>query len=71
MDHRSLEATIREHSGAGGGAFAGKGQTLAGGPAPADGSGSFGEIASGLDPQMTLLLGLLGLYGLYWYFSKA
>ncbi|KAG9019122.1 hypothetical protein FRB90_006190 [Tulasnella sp. 427] len=66
-DPRSLEATVRKHSGAGG-SFAGQGQTLGGGPAPADGGQN---IPSGLDPQMTILLGLLGLYGLYWYFSKA
>ncbi|KAG9042133.1 hypothetical protein FS837_011247 [Tulasnella sp. UAMH 9824] len=67
-DPRSLEATIREHAGTGSGAFSGKGQTLGGGPAPSDGSQ---EVSAGLDPQMTLLLGLLGLYGLYWWFNKA
>ncbi|KAG8892299.1 hypothetical protein FRC00_012331, partial [Tulasnella sp. 408] len=67
-DPRSLEATIREHAGAGSGAFSGKGQTLGGGPAPSDGPQ---EVLAGLDPQMTLLLGLLGLYGLYWWFNKA
>ncbi|KAG8913551.1 hypothetical protein FRC01_004486 [Tulasnella sp. 417] len=64
----ALEATIRKHAGAGSGAFSGKGQTLGGDSGPSDGTP---EVSAGLDPQMTLLLGLLGLYGLYWWFNKA
>ncbi|KAJ3849450.1 thioredoxin-domain-containing protein [Lentinula lateritia] len=68
-DKAGLRAAILKHSSgaAGSGAFSGKGQTL--------GSGGGGDIAepsslfSNMDPQVRVLLYLLGAYFVFWYFS--
>ena len=55
-------------------AFSGKGQTFGGAPAAPDVAGELKQgvdrITGGfgqLDPQMKVLLGLLGLYFVFWY----
>jgi thioredoxin 1 len=55
--------------------FSGKGQTLGGDPAVPDDvgavKGSLDGLAarfSALDPQAKVLLGLLGLYFVFWFF---
>ncbi len=73
---RALEAAIRKYALNTVTAFSGRGQTLGGGPAPVD----FGHnikntfydanrTLSGLDPQLKILLLLVGSYGLFWYLS--
>jgi thioredoxin 1 len=56
-------------------AFSGQGQTLGGDPAAPDVvgevKGSLDSLAarfSALDPQAKVLLGLLGLYVVFWFF---
>ncbi|PFH52222.1 hypothetical protein AMATHDRAFT_140468 [Amanita thiersii Skay4041] len=70
-DKSGVENALRKHSSASGsGAFSGKGQTLGGS------SASSREIASqtgpsfgNLDPQLKVLLGLIGAYLVFWYLS--
>lgn len=70
-DRAGLIKAIKDYSsGSSGGttAFAGKGQTLGGAPAPAaPGIGTNGLI--NLTPQAKVLLGLVGAYIVLWYFS--
>ncbi|KAJ4485795.1 thioredoxin-domain-containing protein [Lentinula aciculospora] len=63
-----LEAAIRKHSSgaAGTGTFSGKGQTLGSGGDVAEPSSSF---FANIDPQVRVLLYLLGAYILFWYLS--
>ena len=78
----ALEAAIRKHSAGSSStpaAFAGKGHTLGGGPAPTDnlagnakravGDATAGASAAfdGLNPQVKVLVGLTGLYALFWF----
>ncbi|KAG6841769.1 hypothetical protein C0991_007098 [Blastosporella zonata] len=69
-----LEDALRRHSGPSSSAtFSGKGQTLGGGPAPidkADVQNTLNQATgtlSNLDPQVKVLLGLVGAYLLFWY----
>ncbi|KDR85488.1 hypothetical protein GALMADRAFT_234390 [Galerina marginata CBS 339.88] len=78
-DKSILTNTIRKHattSAGPSGAFSGKGQTLGGSPAAPDVAGDIKETLdkatagfSQIDPQMKILLGLLGLYFMFWYFG--
>nr|KAJ8084489.1 mitochondrial thioredoxin [Marasmius tenuissimus] len=69
-----IEDALRRHSsGSSSGAFSGKGQTLGGGSAPANvdgdaGSGLFAQF-NNLDPQVKVLIYLVGGYLLFWYMS--
>ncbi|KAE9398482.1 thioredoxin-domain-containing protein [Gymnopus androsaceus JB14] len=64
----ALEAAIRKYSsGSTGSAFSGKGQTLGGGEA--DVAKPSGSLFSSLDPQVKVLIYLLGAYLLFWYLS--
>jgi len=56
--------------------FSGKGQTLGGEPAAPDIVGEAKDTFDGakaqfsqLDPQLKVLLGLLGLYFVFWFFQ--
>ncbi|TFK41810.1 thioredoxin-domain-containing protein [Crucibulum laeve] len=74
----ALEDALRRHSASSSSssAFSGKGQTLGGGAAPSDVTGDVkrsveqaaGSI-SNLDPQVKVILGLVGLYALFWFLS--
>ncbi|CAE6538164.1 unnamed protein product [Rhizoctonia solani] len=64
-DPRALEATIRSHATPG--AFSGQGQTLGSSGATNTNNNAGGRIF-GIDPQMQLLLGLVGGYLLLTYF---
>ncbi|KAF8167596.1 thioredoxin-like protein [Crassisporium funariophilum] len=74
-----LESTVKKHaadSSSGSAAFSGKGQTLGGGPAAPDVAGDIKQSLDGatagwnqLDPQLRVFIGLIGLYGLFWYFG--
>ena len=70
---RALEEAVRRLSSGGSGSsgsFSGRGQTLGGGPSNAGGVGGDGvAILQGLDPQVKVLLCLLGGYALFWYLS--
>ncbi|KAG2022916.1 thioredoxin family protein, variant 2 [Coprinopsis cinerea AmutBmut pab1-1] len=79
-DARGIEAALRKHSTSSGGttAFSGKGHTLGGGPAPTDVKGEAKRAVdnaanaasaglAGIDPQVKVLVGLIGLYVLFWY----
>ena len=66
---------IKNHATSSTTAFSGRGQTLAGRPAPPDIVGeatdTIGALAArftALDPQVKVLLGLLGLYFVFWFF---
>ncbi|KAF8078925.1 thioredoxin-domain-containing protein [Lyophyllum atratum] len=73
-DKAALENAVRRHSGpSSSGAFTGKGQTLGGGPATVDKmdiqntvNQATGKVTN-LDPQVKILLGLVGAYLLFWY----
>nr|VWO94039.1 Thioredoxin 1 (Trx-1) [Ganoderma boninense] len=70
----ALEDALRRHSSGGAsssGGFPGKGQTLAGGNStPGTGAGGSGVAAfQALEPQVKVLLCLLGGYLLFWYLS--
>ena len=73
--HRALESTIKKHAtGSGSSAFSGQGRTLGGSSAPeprADSGGrpNFEAKFTNLDPQVRVLLGLLGAYLVFWYFG--
>ncbi len=67
---------MRRHStsSSSGAAFSGKGQTLGGAPAPVDLGYEANNVANGLAatfanlaPQVKVLLGLLGVYLVFWY----
>lgn len=63
-----LESAIRRYaSGSSEAAFSGKGQTLGGSTSTPEASGP-GSL-SNLDPQAKVLLGLLGAYAVFWWFS--
>ncbi|KAF6766685.1 thioredoxin-like protein [Ephemerocybe angulata] len=81
-DPNALEATVRKHasgsSAASTSAFSGKGHTLGGGPAPSDLTGdakravdnaAAGASAAlgGIDPQLKVFIGLIGLYALFYF----
>lgn len=73
-DRTALENAVRKHAGtSSAGVFTGKGQTLGGGPAPAsaaDVKDTFTQATAqvtNLDPQVKVLLGLIGAYLLFWY----
>ncbi|KIJ53467.1 hypothetical protein M422DRAFT_25346 [Sphaerobolus stellatus SS14] len=72
-DPRGLENTLKTHAGSGGAgtaAFAGKGHTL-NGSTPQESSGpSLPAVVTNLDPQVKVLLGLVGAYLVLWYFSS-
>ncbi|KAF7307039.1 Thioredoxin domain-containing protein [Mycena indigotica] len=80
-DRMGLESTLRRHAGgseaAASGSFTGKGQTLGGGStAPTDISHSATAALnnttaqfSNLDPQVQILLMLIGAYAVFWYLS--
>lgn len=74
--YSALENTIKKHAtNSSTAAFSGKGQTLGGDPAAPD---VVGEVKGTLDalsarfselnPQAKVLLGLLGLYFVFWFF---
>ncbi|KAG5647751.1 hypothetical protein DXG03_008474 [Asterophora parasitica] len=70
----ALEDAVRRHSGpSSSGAFTGKGQTLSGGPAPVDSRDVKNAVnqaagtVTNLDPQVKILLGLVGAYLLFWW----
>ncbi|KAF9270641.1 thioredoxin-domain-containing protein [Marasmius fiardii PR-910] len=75
----AIEDALRRHSsGSSGstGTFSGRGQTLGGTPAPADAAGDVQAGVNGLlgkfnnlDPQVKVLIYLLGGYALFWYLS--
>jgi len=72
----ALEGAIRKHSStSSSGVFAGKGQTLGGGAATigkTDVQNTMNQAAgtvTNLDPQVKVLLGLVGAYLLFWYLS--
>ena len=74
MINRALEDALRRHAsggGSGSGAFPGKGQTLGSGNSTGGaGAGGSGVLAfQALDPQVKVLLCLLGGYLLFWYLS--
>ncbi|KAI1793179.1 thioredoxin-like protein [Ganoderma leucocontextum] len=67
----ALEDALRRHSSggaSGSGAFPGRGQTLAGGNSTTGGGGGVAAFQA-LDPQVKVLLSLVGGYLLFWYFS--
>jgi len=74
-----LENAVKRHSSSastGGGAFSGKGQTLGGAPAPVDLKRQMTDSVNGVagtvsnvDPQLKVLLALVGAYLLFWYLS--
>jgi len=73
-----IEAALRKHSSSSstsGGAFSGKGQTLGGGPAKVDrmdaqhAASQATAAVNNLDPQVKVLLGLLGAYLVFWWLS--
>ncbi|KAI8995279.1 thioredoxin-like protein [Trametes punicea] len=65
----ALEDAVRRHaSGPSTGAFSGKGQTLGNGSSSAGSEGGGGVVAfQGLNPQVKILLYLLGGYILFWW----
>ena len=67
----ALESMIKKHA-TNSAAFSGKGQTLGGDPAAPDIVGetkaTFDGAIKHLDPQLKVLLGLLGLYFIFWFF---
>ncbi|KAM5536067.1 hypothetical protein V8D89_010325 [Ganoderma adspersum] len=68
----ALEDALRRHSSGGApgsGGFPGKGHTLAGGNSTAGAGGSGVAAFQALDPQVKVLLCLLGGYLLFWYLS--
>ena len=68
---RALESTLKAHCAAGAtGAFSGKGQTLGGTSTPRAASSTVATGLTNLDPQVKLLLGLIGAYLILWYFSS-
>ncbi|GJJ12958.1 hypothetical protein Clacol_007205 [Clathrus columnatus] len=80
-DARGLESTIKTHAGTGGGsgsgsatAFTGKGQTLAGSSSNSTSSSpsaaSPSDLITNLDPQVKVLLALVGGYLLLWYMTS-
>ncbi|KAF8665252.1 hypothetical protein AX16_000274 [Volvariella volvacea WC 439] len=71
-----LEDAVRKHAASSTAAFSGRGQTLGGGPAPVDVSHEVNQTINNvnatftnLDPQVKVLLALLGAYALFWYLS--
>jgi len=71
----ALESMIKKHTTKSTASFSGKGQTLGGDPAAPDVvgevKGSLDGLAarfSALDPQVKVMLGLLGLYFIFWFF---
>jgi len=71
----ALESMIKKHATSSTTAFSGRGQTLAGDPAPPDIVGEATDSVVGLaarfsalDPQVKVLFGLLGLYFVFWFF---
>jgi thioredoxin 1 len=71
-----LENALKRHSSSAsiGGAFNGKGQTLGGTPAPSDLKRQVTDTVNGatttvskFDPQFKVLLGLIGVYLIFWY----
>jgi len=72
-----LENTLKKHAVVSSGpSFSGKGHTLGGAPAGPDVVGEAKNVYDGvaarfdgLDPQMKVLFLLLGLYGLFYYYS--
>jgi len=82
-DPSALEEAIRKHAGSSSAStatFTGKGHTLGGGPAPSNLSGEAKRVVdnaaagasaafTNVDPQIKVLLGLIGLYGLFWYLA--
>lgn len=72
---RALADAVRRHSASSSSsAFSGKGQTLGGQPAPADLSQDVKDSVNkatakvtNLDPQVKILLGLIGAYLVFWY----
>ncbi|KAJ3892872.1 thioredoxin-like protein [Lentinula edodes] len=70
-DKAGLRAAIVKHSSgaAGSGAFSGKGQTLGSGGGGGDIAESSSSLFSNMDPQVRVLLYLLGAYLVFWYLS--
>jgi thioredoxin 1 len=71
----ALESMLKKYSTSSTAAFSGQGQTLGGDPAAPDVvgevKGSLDSLVarfSALDPQAKVLLGLLGLYVVFWFF---
>ncbi|KAF8899023.1 thioredoxin-like protein [Infundibulicybe gibba] len=73
----ALESALRRHAtDTSSSAFSGRGQTLGGGAAPVDIprevktsiDGAANKVAN-LDPQIKVILGLIGAYLLFWYLS--
>lgn len=73
--HSGIERALAKHSsGSTSSAFAGQGQTLgsssSSSPSPAKADGpSPANAFTNLDPQVKVLLGLIGAYLLFWYMS--
>uniref|UniRef100_A0A0W0FAT7 Thioredoxin domain-containing protein n=1 Tax=Moniliophthora roreri TaxID=221103 RepID=A0A0W0FAT7_MONRR len=72
-DKAALGDALRRHS-SGSGSFSGKGHTLGGGSTPAApvaaaGGGDLTTKFNNLDPQVRVLIYLLGAYLLFWYLS--
>ncbi|KAJ4485139.1 thioredoxin-like protein [Lentinula lateritia] len=70
-DKAGLRAAIVKHSSgaAGSGAFSGKGETLGSGGGGGDMAESSSSLFSNMDPQVRVLLYLLGAYLVFWYLS--
>ncbi|KAF9566995.1 thioredoxin-domain-containing protein, partial [Agrocybe pediades] len=73
-DKAGLTNTIKKHASGSpnaSSAFYGKGQTLGGAPAAPDVVGevqqALNNASEGINPQVKVMLGLLGLYLLFWY----
>lgn len=79
MDYSALTEKVKKYAAGSGGstaAFSGKGHTLGGEPVAPDVVGevkqTLGNASAGLnqlDPQLKVLLGLVGLYLVFWYLS--
>ncbi|TFK77400.1 thioredoxin-domain-containing protein [Pluteus cervinus] len=72
----ALEEALRKHSSSSSSsaAFSGRGQTLGGGPPPVADEikttiNNASNTVTNLDPQLKVVLLLLGAYGLFWYLS--
>jgi thioredoxin 1 len=76
-DRNGLENALNKHasSSAATSAFSGKGQTLGGSAAPSPKVSAPAHVtraspSAGLDPQLKVLLGLVGAYLAFWYVSS-
>jgi len=76
LQFSALEDATRRHSATStSGGFTGKGQTLGGGPTSVDSTDVKVTVdqatakLTNLDPQVKILLGLVGAYLVFWYLS--